>query len=88
MSTFNGKLKEFPNISIDRFDDDNLESKVFFLSHCHSDHMKGLGNYGLPGPLYVHPISAVILKHHYPFLKDIKCLDIGGKVDIRFHFLA
>ncbi|KAK7869233.1 hypothetical protein R5R35_000864 [Gryllus longicercus] len=42
MSTFNGIVREIPNISIDRFDGFNLRSTVFFLSHCHADHMQGL----------------------------------------------
>lgn len=42
MSTFCGLIEEIPGISVDRFNDDNLKSTVFFLSHCHTDHMQGL----------------------------------------------
>lgn len=44
MSTFDGVIKEYPLISIDNFLEkcNNFNSTVFFLSHCHSDHMKGL----------------------------------------------
>ncbi|XP_046737189.1 protein artemis-like isoform X1 [Diprion similis] len=42
MSTFLGQISEIPGISVDRFNGANLESSAFFLSHCHSDHMKGL----------------------------------------------
>ncbi|KFM65290.1 Protein artemis, partial [Stegodyphus mimosarum] len=46
MSTFDGVIKEYPLISIDRFlkeeECDNYASTVYFLSHCHTDHMKGL----------------------------------------------
>jgi len=35
MTTFTGKLLEYPYISIDRFNGDNLESTAYFLSHCH-----------------------------------------------------
>lgn len=42
MSCFAGKTNEFCNVSLDRFDGNNLESTVYFLSHCHSDHMIGL----------------------------------------------
>lgn len=42
MSTFLGLIKEIPGISVDRFDGENLNSSAFFLSHCHTDHMKGL----------------------------------------------
>ena len=42
MSTFLGLVEEIPGISIDCFDEENLNSSAFFLSHCHRDHMKGL----------------------------------------------
>ncbi|KAM3925915.1 protein artemis isoform 2-T2 [Leptodactylus fuscus] len=42
MSSFQGRMKEYPSISIDRFDKENLSAKAYFLSHCHKDHMKGL----------------------------------------------
>ncbi|KAK3544580.1 hypothetical protein QTP86_017660 [Hemibagrus guttatus] len=42
MSSFPGRMKEYPTISVDRFDRENLHAKAYFLSHCHKDHMKGL----------------------------------------------
>ncbi|XP_030628005.1 protein artemis [Chanos chanos] len=42
MSSFPGRMREYPTISIDRFDRDNLHARAYFLSHCHKDHMKGL----------------------------------------------
>ncbi|KAM9468323.1 protein artemis [Clarias gariepinus] len=42
MSSFPGRMKEYPAISIDRFDRENLHARAYFLSHCHKDHMKGL----------------------------------------------
>ncbi|XP_061839541.1 protein artemis [Nerophis lumbriciformis] len=42
MSTFAGRMKEYPNISLDRFDNDNLNAHAYFLSHCHKDHMRGI----------------------------------------------
>ncbi|KAM8907950.1 protein artemis isoform 2-T2 [Spinachia spinachia] len=42
MSTFAGRMKEYPTVSLDRFDRENLYSRAYFLSHCHKDHMKGL----------------------------------------------
>ncbi|KAK7067353.1 Protein artemis [Halocaridina rubra] len=44
MSSFSGKIKEFPQISVDRFDGRNLASTAYFLSHAHSDHMVGLSS--------------------------------------------
>ena len=35
MSCFAGKLKEYPSFSVDCFDKNNLDSDVYFLSHCH-----------------------------------------------------
>uniref|UniRef100_A0A8C9WEN2 DNA cross-link repair 1C, PSO2 homolog (S. cerevisiae) n=1 Tax=Scleropages formosus TaxID=113540 RepID=A0A8C9WEN2_SCLFO len=42
MSSFEGRMKEYSYISLDRFDRENLHSRAYFLSHCHKDHMKGL----------------------------------------------
>ncbi|MCJ8743055.1 hypothetical protein PDJAM_G00089310 [Pangasius djambal] len=42
MSSFSGRMKEYSNISIDRFDRENIHARAYFLSHCHKDHMKGL----------------------------------------------
>lgn len=80
MSTFGGRFREISGISADRFDDINLSSKVFFLSHCHTDHMVGLENPdGLPGPLYLSAVSAVIIRRQYPKIKLVD-LKTGGKI--------
>ncbi|XP_031169434.1 protein artemis [Sander lucioperca] len=42
MSSFAGRMKEYPTLSLDRFDRENLHARAYFLSHCHKDHMKGL----------------------------------------------
>ncbi|KAM7378476.1 hypothetical protein PAMA_013401 [Pampus argenteus] len=42
MSSFAGRMKEYPTVSLDRFDRENLHARAYFLSHCHKDHMKGL----------------------------------------------
>ena len=44
MSCFPGRLHEFNEISLDQFAGENLTSSVYFLSHCHSDHMVGLSS--------------------------------------------
>lgn len=80
MSTFSGIIDEIENISIDNFLGDNLKSKIFFLSHCHTDHMKGLNNHcALPGPLYLSEVSAVIIKRKFPVLKEVRVLKTGGE---------
>lgn len=35
MSSFQGQMEEYPTISIDRFDRENLKARAYFLSHCH-----------------------------------------------------
>lgn len=78
MSTFVGRFREIGGISADRFDGINLSSKVFFLSHCHTDHMYGLDNPdGLPGPLYLSAISAVIIRRQYPNIQLV-AMKTGG----------
>ncbi|KAJ6666405.1 hypothetical protein lerEdw1_000678 [Lerista edwardsae] len=42
MSSFGGQMREYPALSLDRFDRENLLARAYFLSHCHKDHMKGL----------------------------------------------
>ena len=44
MSTFNGIVREFPEIRIDYFRShpDRPPPKAYFLSHMHSDHIVGL----------------------------------------------
>ena len=44
MSCFEGKMKEYPEVSLDRFDGLNLQSTGYFLSHCHADHLVGLNS--------------------------------------------
>ncbi|XP_008548658.1 protein artemis isoform X1 [Microplitis demolitor] len=73
MSTFGGLIEEIPGISVDRFDGENLKSSIFFLSHCHTDHMKGLlyteGQYFIDKLLkhkqylYCTPVSKKILEY-------------------------
>ncbi|XP_049296929.1 protein artemis-like [Anopheles funestus] len=68
MSTFPGYIPELPGIAIDRFDQPIRDrANVFFLSHCHVDHMYGLAqNQELPGPLHVSSHSAVIVGLRFP----------------------
>ncbi|XP_049783404.1 protein artemis-like [Schistocerca cancellata] len=42
MSTFGGRMQEIPDVSVDNFENENLRSTAFFLSHAHTDHMRGL----------------------------------------------
>lgn len=76
MSTFNGVIHEIPQISVDEFS--NAEQKCYFLSHCHTDHMRGLSSLRTDAPLYTTSISALILRSTFPTLEqNIKILEIG-----------
>lgn len=85
MSTFSGFLDGIENVSIDRFNEFNLRSKVFFPSHCHMDHMIGLNDITpespLPGPMYLSEVSQIIIRRRYPAIKDLIPLKLGGKLD-------
>lgn len=35
MSSFGGRMREYPALSLDRFDRENLRARAYFLSHCH-----------------------------------------------------
>lgn len=77
MSTFGGIMTEFPFISVDRFDNDNVDSQLFFLSHCHMDHMVGLSD-GIPGRLHLSSISSIIIKKQFPHIKELVVLKENG----------
>lgn len=85
MSTFSGFLDGIENVSIDRFTEFNLRSKVFFLSHCHMDHMIGLNDITpespLSGPLYLSEVSQIIIQRRYPAIKNLIPLKLGGKLN-------
>ncbi|EFA09718.1 protein artemis [Tribolium castaneum] len=77
MSTFGGTLAEIPGISVDRFDGANLDSEAFFLSHCHTDHMKGLEAPEFHEKLaqnrrflYLSHVSAEIVRRMFPKIGD------------------
>lgn len=40
MSSFAGRMREYPTISLDRFDKENLHARAYFLSHCHKGRNK------------------------------------------------
>jgi Cft2 family RNA processing exonuclease len=82
MSTFNGQIDEIGHISVDHFE--NKESKCYFLSHCHSDHMKSLENLSqMSQPLYTTELSALIIKKKYPSI-NICVLEYGSFMNIEF----
>ena len=78
MSTFDGKVKEFPDIRIDYFRVPETARRplAFFLSHVHSDHLAGLETCRAPF-IYSSPATKEILlrlekyPHRMNFAKGI-----------------
>ncbi|XP_069698466.1 protein artemis-like [Periplaneta americana] len=89
MSCFEGRVKELGSVSIDCFQYSNLQSTVYFLSHCHSDHMGGLRSeaflkrLGISNDIYLYcsEITRLILSAENTFsevLHKIKDLPLGA----------
>lgn len=74
MSSFNGTIQEIPSIAIDNFE--RTDVKYYFLSHCHTDHLRGISGLSGDTPLYATPISSFIIRRKYPTL-DVRELEIG-----------
>lgn len=78
MSTFEGRVKEFPDIRIDYFRSSPSSRKplAYFLSHVHSDHLQGLESCKSPF-IYCSPATREILlrlekyPHRMNFAKGI-----------------
>lgn len=43
MSTFRGGIREIPGIRVDYFENPEQDT-LYFLSHCHTDHMVGIAS--------------------------------------------
>ncbi|XP_012531392.1 protein artemis [Monomorium pharaonis] len=90
MSTFLGLIEEIPGISVDRFDGKNLYSSAYFLSHCHTDHMRGLNQQFFEHLkqykkyLYCSRISKVFLETKYNIETCVKDIDIDNKISIEY----
>jgi DNA cross-link repair 1C protein len=79
MSTFDGTVKEFPDIRIDHFRlsvETSRPPLAYFLSHVHSDHLEGLESFKSPF-IYCSPATKEILlrlekyPHRMNFAKGI-----------------
>lgn len=76
MSTFDGVIAEIPGVIVDFFESN--EGKCYFLSHCHTDHMVGLGLLSTSAPIYTTSISGLIISRNYPSLQgNIRILEVG-----------
>lgn len=79
MSTFRGFIKEIPKIRVDYFEQPE-DDTLFFLSHCHTDHMVGIKNLASMehATLVVSKVTSVILTNLHPELKNIlEIIEIG-----------
>uniref|UniRef100_A0A2M4CS62 Protein artemis n=1 Tax=Anopheles darlingi TaxID=43151 RepID=A0A2M4CS62_ANODA len=88
MSTFPGVIPELPGIAIDRFEpEQRQQASAFFLSHCHTDHMRGLElDDVLPGPLFLSPVSGVFIRHRFPqHAPRVRTMAIGEQVTLTIH---
>lgn len=76
MSSFNGEIKEIVGISVDNFV--KINQKCYFLSHCHSDHLRGLCLLITNANIYLSALSALFIRKKFPQLeKNIKVLELG-----------
>lgn len=63
MCTFGGKILEFGgSIFVDCFKESKPQASLYFLSHCHTDHMDGLDSTNFNGPLYMSEETLAILQ--------------------------
>ncbi|XP_026826260.1 protein artemis isoform X3 [Ooceraea biroi] len=90
MSSFCGLMMEIPGISVDCFDGENLNSSVYFLSHYHTDHMRGLDHnfflehlYRRDKYIYCSPISKLFLEARFN-TTNIRAIPINEKVPVRY----
>lgn len=60
------------NIRVDNFEfmKNDFTQYIFFLSHCHEDHVKGLNPSWNYGKIYTSHISKVLILEKFPHLKD------------------
>ncbi|KAJ3172856.1 hypothetical protein HDU87_007780 [Geranomyces variabilis] len=61
MSTFDGRIREYPSIAVDYYHANRTNLRVFLLSHVHADHLNGLSSTGFNLPLYCSEESARLL---------------------------
>jgi DNA cross-link repair 1C protein len=83
MSTFNGEIIELPGVCVDKFNDNNF--KVYFLSHCHTDHLQGLQKpKQIKFFVYCTELSAHFLKQKFPQHEEqIRIVSVGSPLLIQ-----
>ena len=60
------------NIRVDNFQyrSQDKTRHVYFLSHCHEDHLRGLSNNWSHGKIYTSYLSKKLIIDRFPGLKD------------------
>ncbi|CAL1207407.1 unnamed protein product [Candida parapsilosis] len=63
-NTFDGKIREIPGVCVDNF---SYKGEVFFLTHCHSDHLNGLLENSFCGRVFCSQLTKdiIALDHRY-----------------------
>ncbi|XP_013144701.1 PREDICTED: protein artemis-like [Papilio polytes] len=86
MSSFDGIIEEIPGIAVDNFEHRHLDSRAFFLSHYHMDHVQGLDTTELADSLkktkafiYTSEITAIIINHVMKGSKILKYVKPLGR---------
>ncbi|KAL4226148.1 Protein artemis [Mactra antiquata] len=93
MSCFEGLMQEYDRVSLDRFDGRNLQSTVYFLSHLHEDHTRGLNGDLFMNRLksnkdiflYCSEVTKVLIEaspKYHKISPYVKCLDINSPTTI------
>ncbi|XP_022909636.2 protein artemis [Onthophagus taurus] len=88
MSTFDGVVQEIPFISVDRFDVKREPMpKIFFLTHCHTDHTKDIFDFTFQKKLiennafvYATSVTIAVLKKDYNLsyiFSQLKEIEVG-----------
>ena len=68
-NTFDGVLREFPFIGLDRF---NTSALVFLLTHCHADHLSGISNKSFTNLVYCSKETKMLLALDKKLTKSLK----------------
>lgn len=71
-NTFKGRLVEFPDIAVDKF---NIDARLYLLTHCHTDHLVGIKNKSFQSRIYCSDLTKRMLAlapENKPFLPLLK----------------
>ena len=55
---------------------------IYFLTHMHSDHYKGLTSHWNAGPLYCSPLTRTLILNEFPDIQDIRTITLNTPTKI------